>query len=268
MLLAIDVGNTNTTIALYDGAGHRGTWRISTDGQRTADEYAMWLTNMLAMNGVRLNEVRRVVLASVVPPATFNLGWLCRKHIGCDPLVVSTKIDLGVEVRITNPQEAGADRLINTLAGFETYGGDLIIIDIGTATTFDIVDEDGAYCGGIIAPGPHPSLEALHRAAAMLPKVDIARPERVVGKGTVAGMQSGIFWGYVSLIEGLVARVKDEMARPMTVIATGGLGVLFAKATPAIDHYDSDLTMRGLLAVARRHWGPSYPFPNHREAHG
>lgn len=260
MLLAIDTGNTHTTIALYDISGERGSWRISTDGRRTADEYAMVLTGMLEMSGVRLQDVERVVLGSVVPAATFNLGWLCRKHLGCEPLVVSTKIDLGVEVRIDNPEEAGADRLVNTLGGFETYGPNLIIIDIGTATTFDIVDEDGAYCGGIIAPGPHTSLESLHHAAAKLPKVDIEQPDRVVGKSTVGGMQSGIFWGYVSLIEGLVARTKQEMARPMTVITTGGLAVLFAKATPAIDHYDSDLTMRGLLAIARRRWGPSYPF--------
>ena len=259
MLLAIDTGNTNTTIAVYDGDRRRGSWRISTDGRRTADEYAVWLTNVLAMGGITLGHITRVVLASVVPAATFNLEWLCRKHLNCEPLIVSTRLDLGVEVRLDSPGEAGADRLVNTLAARETYGPNLIVIDIGTATTFDIIDEDGAYCGGVIAPGPYPSLEALHRAAAKLPKVEIERPDRVVGKGTVGAMQSGVFWGYISLIEGIVGRVKAEMDRPMTVIATGGLAVLFAKETPAIDHYDSDLTMRGLLAVARRHWGDLRP---------
>lgn len=252
MLLAIDVGNTNCTVGIYDGRHKLGNWRISTEGRRTADEYAVWLTQLLGLAGIATEAIDNVIIASVVPSATFNLEWLCRKHLHCEPMVVTTALDLGIQVHIDNPKEAGADRLVNALAARNTYGNNLIVIDIGTATTFDIVDGEGNYAGGIIAPGPHPSLEALHHIAAKLPKVEIERPDRIVGKGTVGAMQSGIFWGYVSLIEGLIARIQEEMGRRMTVISTGGLAVLFTEAMAAIDHYDAELTMRGLLEVFER----------------
>ena len=252
MLLAIDVGNTNVTVAIFDGRKKLGSWRLSTEGRRTADEYAVWLTQLLGLAGIERSAIDDVVMASVVPPVTFNLEWLCRKHLSCTPMIVTSDLDLGIENRLDNPQEAGADRLVNAMAARNAYGPNLIIVDIGTATNFDVIDGDGAYVGGVIALGPHPALEALHQIAAKLPKVELERPERVVGRGTVGAMQSGIFWGYVSLIEGIITRIREEMGTPMKVILTGGLSVLFAHSTPAIDHYDADLTMRGLLEVYER----------------
>ncbi len=252
MLLAIDVGNTNITVAIFDDRNKVGSWRISTDGRRTADEYAVWLTQLLGLSGIERGAIDDVVMASVVPSATFNLEWLCRKHLGCTPMIVTSELDLGIKNRLDNPKEAGADRLVNALAARNAYGPNLIIVDVGTATNFDVIDGNGDYVGGVIALGPHPALEALHQIAAKLPKVELERPDRVIGKGTVGAMQSGIFWGYVSLIEGVVRRIRSEMGAPMQVILTGGLSVLFAGSTPVIDHYDADLTMRGLLEVYER----------------
>ncbi|WP_018633550.1 type III pantothenate kinase [Neomegalonema perideroedes] len=250
MLLAIDVGNTNTLFALHDGEGFRAQWRISTDGRRTADEYYVWLRNLMALEGVDPEAVTDAILAQVAPQTLFNLRSLCRKYFKVEPLVVGEPgCALGIEVRMPNPGEVGADRLVNVAAGLRDYGPNLIIIDFGTATTFDVCDEDGAYAGGAISPGINLSLEALHQAAAKLPRIDVARPARVIGKGTVDAMRSGVYWGYVGLIEGLCDRIEAEHGRPMTVIATGGLAPLFSKATPRIDHGDPDLTMRGLAYI-------------------
>lgn len=251
MLLAIDCGNTNTVFAVIDGEEMRGEWRIATDGRRTSDEYAVWLTQLLSLHGLKREDIKGAIIATVVPDALFNLQALCRRYFKADPMVVGDGIKLGIKVLLDNPDEVGADRLVNAVAAHERYSGDLILIDFGTATTFDVVNSAGDYVGGVIAPGINLSIEALHMAAAKLPRIGVKRPPHVIGKATVPAMQSGVFWGYISLIEGLVSRITGEIGRKPTVIATGGLAPLFADATKLIDHLDPHLTVRGLLAIWR-----------------
>jgi type III pantothenate kinase len=255
MLLAIEQGNTNTLFAVHDGADWIVQWRTATAANRTADEYAVWLTQLLTMRGLDLKALHGCIISSVVPQSIFNLRNLSRRYLGVEPLVIGQNVDLGMEARIEKPSEAGADRLVNAIGAHLKYPGDLIVIDSGTATTFDVVAADGAFEGGLIAPGINLSLQALHEAAAMLPRIAIQRPDRVIGKDTVSNMQSGVFWGYISLIEGLVERIKAEWGKPMTVIGTGGVASLFEGATTHIDHFDPDLTLRGLLDVWRRNSG-------------
>lgn len=252
MLLAIEQGNTNTLFAVHDGERWRAQWRTATEASRTADEYAVWLSQLLALAGLSLKDLDGCIISSVVPQSLFNLRNLSRRYLEIEPLVVGENVDLGIALRIDNPGEAGADRLVNAIGAHLTYPGDLVVIDSGTATTFDIVAADGAFEGGIIAPGINLSLQALHDAAAKLPRIAIQRPARVIGKDTVTNMQSGIFWGYIGLIEGLVARIRSEWGRPMSVIGTGGVVSLFEGATECIDHFDPDLTLRGLLEIWRR----------------
>jgi type III pantothenate kinase len=252
MLLAIDSGNTNIVFALFDGEQVRGEWRSSTDTNRTADEFGVWLTQLMAMEGLNRHDVDACIIASVVPAVVFSLKTLCRRYFGCEALVVGDEgVKLGIEIDLDRPEEVGADRLVNAVAAHKYYEGSLIVIDFGTATTFDVVDGNGTYCGGAIAPGINLSLEALHMAAAKLPRVAIGRPRTVIGKATVPAMRSGIFWGYCGLIEGLVTRIKKEFGAPMTVLATGGLAPLFMEAIDVIQHLDPDLTLRGLLAIHR-----------------
>ena len=258
MLLTIDAGNTNVVFAVYDGERQLGLWRCATDAKRTADEYAVWLTQLLTLRGLYPRQICDAVLASVVPGATFNLKRLCKDHFGCEPLIVGDpRVNLGVRAEVPRPEEVGADRLVNALAAAAVYSRPLIVVDFGTATTFDVVNAAGNYCGGVIAPGINLSLEALDRAAAKLPRVEIVQPAEVIGTSTVACMQSGIFWGYIGLIEGLVTRIRSEFlaahpATSMPVIGTGGLAVLFARATPVIDHVDTELTLRGLVLIHQR----------------
>lgn len=252
MLLAIEQGNTNTLFAVHDGANWIAQWRTATESNRTADEYAVWLNQLLGMRGLAIKQLDGCIISSVVPQSIFNLRNLARRYLSVEPLVIGDNVDLGIEVRITKPTEAGADRLVNAVGAHLAYPGDLLLIDSGTATTFDVVAADGAFEGGVIAPGINLSLQALHDAAAMLPRIAIQRPERVIGKDTVSNMQSGVFWGYVALIEGLVARIKAEWDAPMTVIGTGGVASLFEGATQSIDRFDPDLTIRGLLEIWRR----------------
>lgn len=258
MLLAIDAGNTNVVFALFEGDKVVGSWRISTSRQRTGDEYAVWLVQLMRDKGISREMVDGCVIASVVPPATFNLRKLVTDHFGVEPVVIGDPgVDLGIAVKLEGA--VGADRVVNALAARETYKAPLIVIDFGTATTFDIVDATGAYVGGVICPGINLSAEALHNAAAMLPKIDIVQPPHaIIGTNTIHAMQSGIFWGYIGLIEGLVSRIKAEMhgdgmdgkdAAPITVVGTGGLASLFAKATDSIQQIDGDLTLRGLKLV-------------------
>ena len=256
MLLAIDVGNTNTKFAVHDGKSWRGQWRASTDPRRTADEYAPWLSQILALAGLGFSDVSACIVSTVVPQALFNLRNLSRRYIGTEPMVIGEDgLKLGIEVRIDKPSEAGADRLVNAVGAFVEYGGPSIVIDSGTATTFDIVAGDGAFEGGIILPGINLSLQALHDAAARLPRVEIRDPGRVIGKDTVSAMQSGIYLGSIEMIEGLCRRIKAEYGKPMKTIATGGVASLFEGAFPSIDHFDQDLTSRGLLEVFRRNGG-------------
>ena len=252
MLLAIEQGNTNTLFAVHDGEGWIAQWRTATEASRTADEYAVWLSQLLAMRGLSIGQLDGCIISSVVPQSIFNLRNLSRRYLSVEPLVIGDNVELGMTARITKPSEAGADRLVNAIGAHLVYPGDLIVIDSGTATTFDVVAADGAFEGGVIAPGINLSLQALHEAAAMLPRIAIQKPDKVIGKDTVSNMQSGVFWGYVALIEGLVARIKAEWGQPMTVIGTGGVASLFEGATESIDRFDPDLTIRGLLEIWRR----------------
>ena len=254
MLLAIEQGNTNTMFAVHDGHEWIAQWRSATESTRTADEYAVWLNQLLQMRGLELKALDACVISSVVPQSIFNLRNLSRRYLQVEPLVIGENAELGIEVRILKPSEAGADRLVNAIGAHAVYSGDLIVIDSGTATTFDVVSGDGGFEGGVIAPGINLSMQALHDAAAKLPRVAIQRPEgnRAIGTDTVSAMQSGVFWGYIGLIEGLVTRIKSEWGKPMTVIGTGGVASLFQGATDAIDHFDPDLTIRGLLEIWRR----------------
>lgn len=252
MLLAIEQGNTNTLFAVHDGTEWVAQWRTATHANRTADEYAVWLSQLLAMRGLAIGQLDGCIISSVVPQSIFNLRNLSRRYLSVEPLVIGENVELGMTARITKPSEAGADRLVNAIGAHMVYPGDLIVIDSGTATTFDVVAADGAFEGGVIAPGINLSLQALHEAAAMLPRIAIQKPDKVIGKDTVSNMQSGVFWGYVALIEGLVARIKAEWGKPMTVIGTGGVASLFEGATPSIDRFDPDLTIRGLLEIWRR----------------
>ena len=257
MLLAIDAGNTNVVFAVHDGSEWRGRWRIRTDPDRTSDEYAVWLLALMQYAGLRPSDVRRCVIGTVVPVALYNLRRLCRDWFGNEPLIARSILDWGFEIKVDQPQEVGADRLLNALAAHHHYRGPLIVIDLGTATTFDVVDETGAYLGGVIAPGINLSVEALHRAAARLPRIGIGRPQAAIGRNTISAMQSGIFWGYVGMIEGIVTRIRNEADFPrMKVIATGGLAPLLAEGTTLIERIDPDITLEGLRLLAERNPSP------------
>ena len=249
MLLAIDCGNTNTVFSIWDGVRFLATWRIATDHKRTADEYFVWLSSMLALTKTDAT-ITEAIISSTVPRVVFNLRVLCDRYFGCRPLVVGKpECRLPVAPRVDQGTTVGPDRLVNTVAGHHRHGGDLIVVDFGTATTFDVVDQDGAYIGGVIAPGVNLSLEALHMAAAALPHVDVARPARAIGTNTVACMQSGVYWGYIGLVEGIVREVRRERDRQMKVIATGGLASLFAQGTELFHSIEDDLTMHGLVLI-------------------
>jgi len=253
MLLAIDAGNTNIVFAVFDGGEMRAEWRAVTETTRTADEYAVLLNPLLQLQGLSFSDLDAAIIATVVPQALFDLRLFCRRYLNCEALVVGdADVDLGIEVHTDRPSAVGADRLVNAVAAHERYKGALIVVDFGTATTFDIVDENGNYEGGVIAPGVNVSAEALHQAAAMLPRVAVGRTQNVIGKDTVPAMQSGLFWGYVGLIEGLITRIKEEYGKPMTVIGTGGLATPFHRQTQMIDHLDHDLTIRGLIQIHAR----------------
>jgi type III pantothenate kinase len=257
MLLVFDAGNTNVVAAVHDGTSWRSTWRIATEPQRTADEYAVWLLTLLGLAGLRREEVSAAVIGTVVPAALYHLRRLCRDWFEVEPLVVRSSLDWGFEIRVDTPDEVGADRLLNAMAAHVRYRGPLIVIDFGTATTFDVVDADGGYHGGVIAPGINLSVEALHRAAARLPRIGMGRPQAVIGTNTVAAMQSGIFWGYVALVEGLVARIRAEFDAPLKGIATGGLAPRIAEGTTVSEHIDPDITLEGMRLLAQRNPVPT-----------
>ncbi|MSP04526.1 MAG: type III pantothenate kinase [Acetobacteraceae bacterium] len=258
MLLVIDAGNTNIVFAVRDGESWVGTWRIATEAQRTSDEYAVWLLTLLGHAGIKPTDVTGAVIGTVVPAALYHLRRLCRDWLLVEPLIARAHLDWGFEIRIDNPDEVGADRLLNSLAAHRLFGGPLVVVDFGTATTFDVVDQDGAYLGGVIAPGINLSLEALHRAAARLPRIGIGRPQAMIGRNTVAAMQSGVYWGYVGLVEGLVARITAEHGGSLKCIATGGLAPLLAEGTHVIQHIELDLTLDGLRMLAERNPAPIF----------
>ena len=254
MLLAIDSGNTNVVCAVYAGDDLRGSWRAATNPNRTADEYAVWLTQVMALAGVAPSDIDAAIIGSVVPEATFNLARLCQLYFECEPLIVGRPgCSVGIGVDLDMPEEeVGADRLANAIAAQDRYRPPLIVIDFGTATTFDVVDRLGNYSGGVIAPGINLSLRALDMAAAQLPRIGIRRPPTVVGRSTVPAMQSGVFWGYVGLIESLIKRIRAEYGEPMKVIATGGLANVFKDEIGLFDFIEPDLMSLGLLEIWRR----------------
>lgn len=259
MLLAVDAGNTNVVFAVHDGREWRGRWRVATRADRTSDEYAVWLLALFQHAGLKPAAVTRCVIGTVVPAALYNLRRLCRDWFRCEPLVARSTLNWGFDIRVDRPQEVGADRLLNALAAHHHYKGPLVVVDFGTATTFDVVDRDGAYLGGIIAPGINLSIEALHRAAARLPRIGIGRPQAVIGRDTVSAMQAGIFWGYVGLIEGIVGRIRAEREDPtLKLVATGGLAPLLAEGTTLIERVDPDITLEGLRLLAERNAAPTY----------
>lgn len=249
MLLAIDCGNTNTVFSIWDGEHFLATWRTATDWQRTADQYYVWLSTLMEFQKIEAN-ITDMIVSSTVPRVVFNLRVLADRYFNTRPIVVG-KPDclLPIDVRVDVGTAVGPDRLVNTVAGYDRHGGNLIVVDFGTATTFDVVAADGAYVGGVIAPGVNLSLEALHQAAAALPHVDISKPQKVIGTNTVACMQSGVFWGYIGLVREICDRIKGERDREMKVISTGGLAPLFQQSVELFDAFEDDLTMHGLTVI-------------------
>ena len=255
MLLAIDAGNTNVVFALVEGRDIRARWRIATDPRRTADEYAVWLNQLLELEGLTRSAVTAVIIGTVVPRALHNLQVLAAKYFDVEPLVAGQgEAAWPIALVVDEPDSVGADRVLNAIAGHALHPGDLIIVDFGTATTFDAIDFSGAYKGGIIAPGINLSLDALVNAAAKLPRIAIEAPadNEVIGRTTESQMLIGVYWGYVAMIEGLVARMRAEIGRPAKVIATGGLAILFDKKTQVFDAVEPDLTITGLAMLAER----------------
>ena len=249
MLLCIDTGNTNTVFSIWDGKQFLTTWRASTEWQRTADQYYVWLSTLMKANNIDVT-ITDVIISSTVPRVVLNLRILCDRYFNCRPYVVG-KPDclMPREPRVDQGTIVGPDRLVNAAGAYERHGGNLIVVDFGTATTFDVVDTDGAYIGGAIAPGVNLSLEALHHAAAALPHVDITKPQMVIGTNTVACMQSGVFWGYVGLVKEICERIKGEHGTPMRIIGTGGLAPLFGQTEHLFDDLEDDLTMHGLTVI-------------------
>jgi type III pantothenate kinase len=255
MLLAVDVGNTNVVFALFEGGTIRTRWRIATDPRRTGDEYAVWLMQLMGIEGIAREDVTAVIVSTVVPRALHNLEVLATKYFGIEPLVAGDgKAAWGIDLDVDEPHTVGADRAVNAIAAHTKYGGDLIVVDFGTATTFDVVDFTGAYKGGIIAPGINLSLDALVSNTAKLPRIAIEAPasESVIGRNTEDQMLIGIFWGYVAMMEGLIARMRAEIGRPAKVVATGGLAILFDEHSEIFDAVDADLTLEGLAILAER----------------
>jgi type III pantothenate kinase len=255
MILAVDVGNTNVVFALVDGGEIKARWRIATDPRRTADEYAVWLHQLLELEGFSREDVEGVIIGTVVPRALHNLEVLSEKYFRKTPIVAGQgTATWPLQLDVDEPQNVGADRALNAIAAHAKYPGDLLIIDFGTATTFDVVSSTGAYTGGIIAPGINLSLDALVSAAAKLPRIAIEAPEgnSVVGRTTQSQMLIGIYWGYVAMLEGLTERIRRELDRPVTVVATGGLAMLFDKNTNVFDAIEPDLTIQGLSLLYDR----------------
>jgi type III pantothenate kinase len=255
MLLAIDAGNTNVVFALFEGRTLKARWRIATDPRRTGDEYAVWLMQLLSIRGTPREAVTQIIVSTVVPRALHNIEVLARNYFHIEPLVAGrAPVDYGIDIDVEQPSSLGADRAVNAIAAHAKYAGDLIVVDFGTATTLDAVDFNGAYKGGIIAPGINLSLDALVGNTAMLPRIAIRAPanSNVIGRNTEDQMLIGVFWGYVAMMEGLIARMRAQIGRPAKVIATGGLAVLFDEVTDIFDAVDADLTLEGLAILAER----------------
>jgi len=252
MLLVVDVGNTNTVLGVYQGDALRADWRIETDRGRTADEYAVLVRELMALDGLGFTSLAAVIVASVVPPALAPFAAFCRRRLRLTPLVVGPGMKTGMPILTENPREVGADRIVNAVAAFEKHRGGCIIVDFGTATTFDVVSPRGEYLGGAIAPGLQLGAEGLYRAAAKLPRVELVRPAKVIGRNTVTSMQAGLVFGYAGLTDTLVERMRAELDFPTKCLATGGLASLSAKESRTIEETDEMLTLRGLKILYDR----------------
>lgn len=252
MLLAIDTGNTNTVFAVFKGDKLIENWRLQTENARSADEYAVFLQQVFALGNLELSDITDVIVGSVVPETEFHIKRLCKKYLKIEPVFV-TKDNVPIGIDSERPEDVGADRLINAVAVCVYHQSPAIVLDFGTATTFDVINADGNYAGGVIAPGVNLSINALHQAASKLPRISVQKPKSVIGKSTRHAMHSGIFWGYVSMIEGVIKRIKDEIGEDVYVIATGGLAPLFAESIDAIQAVDEELTLKGLYHIYKSH---------------
>lgn len=252
MLLVIDIGNTNIVYGIFDGEKLLHHWRVSTNRNSTADEYGVAIRTLFAYAGFNHADIDAIAIASVVPPLNPAIEQMCRRYFGIEPLVIGPGIKTGMPIRYENPREIGADRIVDAVAGYAKYGGPLIIVDFGTATTFGVISEDGAYLGGAICPGVGTSTEALFQRAARLPRIELVKPKSVIGKNTVAGMQAGIIYGYVGLVDGIVRRIMAELGQKCRVVATGGLAELIAPETETIETVDQFLTLEGMRLVYLR----------------
>jgi type III pantothenate kinase len=249
MLLAIDIGNTNIAIGVFEDERLRAAWRLGTDVHKLEDEYASVFLNLLSLKGLAFADIDCAIISSSVPPLVTVFEGLCQRYFEVSPMIVGPGTKTGVRIAIDNPREVGADRVVNAAAGHRLYGGPLIVIDFGTATTLDAVSEEGDYLGGAIAPGVGISAEALFEHAAKLPRVELVRPQKAIGRNSVSAMQSGIIFGYVGLIEGIVARMRKELGGSAKVIATGGLADVICRETDIVDALEPDLTLVGLRLV-------------------
>ncbi len=249
MLLAVDIGNTNVTLGVFEGEVLRATWRMATDVHQMPDEYAALLLNLLHHQGLDASDIEGAALCSVVPPLTGTFEELCQRYFHISPLVVEAGVKTGVHIRMDNPREVGTDRIVNATAAHHLYRGPVIIVDLGTATTFDVVSKEGDYLGGVIAPGIAIAAEALFTRTAALPRVELVRPMHAIGTNTVAAMQSGIIFGYVGLVEGIIVRIQRELGEKAMVVATGGYAGLIARETAVIDEINPNLTLVGLRLI-------------------
>ena len=252
LLLVFDIGNSNIVMGTYKGKELLKHWRISTDRQKTGDEYGILMNDLFHYQGVSMSEIEAIIISSVVPPLVVPMVKMCERYFHIHPLVVGPGIRTGIKLNYENPRAIGADRIVNVVGAYEQYGGPLIVIDIGTATTFDVVAANGDFLGGAIAPGIATSADALFQSAAKLPRIELVPPKQIVCRNTITGMQAGIIYGYVGQIDGIVGRIKEELQMEMTVIATGGLAKMIAGESRTIDRIDHFLTLTGLRVLYER----------------
>ncbi len=253
MVLALDVGNTNMTGGVFDGEDIKATFRITTKIPRTSDEYGMMLHNLLEINGISVSDIENVAVCSVVPDVMHSLENAIIKYCKVKPMIIDASLNTGIRIMTPHPQQIGADRIVDAVAAYEIYGGPVLVMDFGTATTYDLVDAEGAFRGGITAPGIKISAKALWEDAAKLPKIEIKKPQAVLGTDTISSMQSGLIYGQIGQTEYIVKRVKEEAGlEQMTVVATGGLGRIIASETKTIDHYDPNLTLKGIYLIYKK----------------
>ena len=252
MLLVFDIGNSNIVLGTYEGKKLLKHWRISTDRQKTGDEYGMLMNNLFAYQGIKMTDIDAIIISSVVPPLVVPMIKMCERYFHIKPLIVGPGIKTGIRLNYENPRSIGADRIVNVVGAYEQYGGPLIVIDIGTATTFDVVDTNGDFLGGVIAPGIGTSSDALFARASQLPRIELVPTPKVICRNTIQGMQAGIVYGYLGQIDGLVRRIKEEYGKPMKVIATGGFARMIAKESHTIDKVDHFLTLSGLQVLYER----------------